>query len=109
MVDAKVDYPAACNAVEKVRLRELPQLHCQAVGEGGLQAGGRGCVHASTPVFACGCCLLQVLVHQSHLTSGALDKIQAALQEAGVQVRAGLGQRRAGMQNCTHVAGLLQQ
>lgn len=29
---------------------------------------------------------VQVLVHQSHLRSGALDKIQAALQEAGVQV-----------------------
>lgn len=32
---------------------------------------------------------LQVLVHESHLSSGALDKIQAALQEAGVQVRCG--------------------
>jgi hypothetical protein len=29
---------------------------------------------------------VQVLVHESYLTSGALDKIQAALQEAGVQV-----------------------
>ncbi len=29
---------------------------------------------------------VQVLVHESHLTSGALDKIQAALQEAGVAV-----------------------
>lgn len=53
VVDAKVDYPAACNAVEKV------------------------------------------LVHASHLPSGALDKIQAALQEAGVQVHAGEGLKQA--------------
>jgi len=44
------------------------------------------------PSMVCEC--LQVLVHASHLPSGALDKIQAALQEAGVQVSTSLGYQR---------------
>lgn len=43
---------------------------------------------------------VQVLVHESHLTSGALDKIQAALQEAGVKVSAALVQRSCSTLSC---------